>query len=91
MTHNLTNLEAARLLIAKLTDTDKLALLSDQLLGGLGFDSPSAADLMQGTSDAFDAEYRFIEEAIEADLIDRSEDYDGGRWDFAASRGLVAA
>lgn len=85
---NLTNLAAARLLIATLTDADKLALLKDQLLGNLGFDCQDACDLMDATSEAFGDDYQFIEEAIEAD---GAEDFDGGRFDFATSRGLRSA
>lgn len=85
---NITNLAAARLLIATLTDTDKLALLKDQLLGNLGFACQDACDLMDATSEAFGKDYRFIEEAIEADGAD---DYDGGRFDFVTSRGLRSA
>lgn len=91
MSQALTNLEAARLLISKLTDTDKLALLSDQLEGDLCFDSQAAMDATCDLHAAYLACFDSLQEAIEADLIDYREDYDGGRWDFATSRGLRSA
>jgi hypothetical protein len=91
MTQALTNLEVARLLISKLSDTDKLALLSDQLEGDLCFDSQDAMDATCDLYDAFRACFDSLQEAIEADLIEPDDDYDGGRWDFATSRGLRSA
>lgn len=83
-----TNLDAARLLIGTLTDTDKLALLQDQLWGDLGLDCEQASMLMDRVADTLGDNLEGIEEAIEADGAD---DYDGGRFDFVTSRGLRSA
>jgi len=84
------NLNASRLLIATLTDTDKLALLSEQLEGNLSFDSQDAIDALGDVLDAFYASYDRIGDAVDAALVDRADDYDGGRFDFYASRGVSA-
>lgn len=86
MTQN--NLQAARLLIATLTDTEKLTLLGEQLEGPLCFDSQDAIDLMCDVVDAYGAVLKHVEEAIEDSLIDKSDDYDGGRYDFYTTRGI---
>ena len=83
-------LTAARLIIAALSDTDKLTLLGEQIEGPLSFDSQDAIDAMYGVDYAFRAAFNNIEEAIADSLIDQSDDYDGGRFDFATSRGLAA-
>lgn len=83
-----TNLDAARLLIGTLTDTDKLTLLQEQLWGDLGIQCEDAGILIDRVADALGDVLDGIEEAIEADGAD---DYDGGRFDFETSRGLRSA
>jgi len=77
-----------RLLISSLSDMDKLTLLGEQLEGLLAFEGQDALDLMCGVVDAYGAAYHNIEEAIAASLIDKSDDYDGGRFDYESSRGI---
>ena len=82
------NLDAARLLIATLTDADKLTLLGEQLEGPLGFEGQDAIDAMCVVVDAYCIAFDGIEEAITNSLTDQSDDYDGGRYDFNTTRGV---
>jgi hypothetical protein len=88
MSHAVNNLDAARLLIATLTDADKLTLLGEQLEGPLGFESQDAIDAMCVVVDAYCIAFDGIEEAITNSLTDQSDDYDGGRYDFNTTRGV---
>jgi hypothetical protein len=81
-----TKLEAARAAIAALTDADKLTLLGDQLEGDLCFDSQDACDALGDVIDSYRACYDAVDEAIDAS--DPTDDYDGGEWDWATSRGV---
>ena len=88
MNNSINNLDAARLLIATLTDTDKLTLLGEQLEGPLAFDGQDAIDAMCEVVDAYYVAFDHIQEAIADSLIDKSDDYDGGRFDYYTSRGV---
>jgi hypothetical protein len=81
-------LDAVRLLIGTLNDEDKLTLLSEQLEGPLCFDSQDAVDLMCDVVDAYGAVLNHVQEAIADSLTDKSDDYDGGRYDFYTTRGV---
>lgn len=80
-------LEAARQLIAKMTDANKWTLLRDQLEGDLCFDSQDAMDAISDVYDAYRASYERIDEAVDASMVE-PDGYDGGAYDFATSRGL---
>jgi len=88
MSNSINNLDAARLLIATLTDADKLTLLGEQLEGPLGFEGQDAIDAMCVVVDAYCIAFDGIEETIADSLIDQSDDYDGGRFDYLTSRGV---
>lgn len=90
MSAPLSKLAAARLLIASLTDADKWALLGEQLEGDLCFDDQAAVDALGPVTDAYRAGFEHIDELVDAAMFDPSDDYDGGRFDFATSRGLAA-
>ena len=81
-------LDAVRHLIATLNDEEKLTLLTEQLEGPLCFDSQDAVDLMCEVVDAYGAVLNHVEEAIADSLTDKSDDYDGGRYDFYTTRGV---
>jgi hypothetical protein len=81
-------LSEARLLIAALSDTDKLTLLGEQLEGPLAFEGQDALDAMCEVVDAYYVSFNHIEEAIADSLIEQSDDYDGGRFDYLTSRGV---
>jgi len=68
-------LEAARQLIAKMTDATKWTLLRDQLEGDLCFDSQDACDATCDLTDALAASFERIDEAVDASMVDRGDTY----------------
>lgn len=70
-----------------LSDAQKVNLIGHLLEGG--FDDEDIADALSDTIDAYAEAYKGIQNILDDQTADPTEDYDGGRFDWETSRGCA--